>query len=137
MMSTPFQIYFLKFMWKIYGMHLRSHMQTLLHAPCMHLRSQKGSHTLRLHFDIFREKFTETNWIFEFLSGKYPISKKIHPKQSPESEVMIVLKSTKFQCFSGNGRMVFKVSSKIYLDIIHYKKIKWICVDISMVFILH
>jgi hypothetical protein len=25
------------------GMHLRSHMQTLLYAPCMHLRSQKGS----------------------------------------------------------------------------------------------
>jgi hypothetical protein len=33
--------------------------------------------------------------------------------------------------------MVFKVSSKVYLDIIQYKKIKWICVDISMVHILH
>jgi hypothetical protein len=50
---------------------------------------------------------------------------------------MIFLKSTKFQHFSGNGRTVFKISSKLYLDIIHYKKIKWICVDISMMHILH
>jgi hypothetical protein len=50
---------------------------------------------------------------------------------------MIILKSKKFQHFSGNDRMVFKVSSKIYLDILHYKKIEWICVDISMVHILH
>jgi hypothetical protein len=56
-------------------------------------------------------------------------------KQSPESEVIIVLKSTKFQHFSGNDRTVFKISSKIYLDIIHYKKIKWICVEISMMHI--
>jgi hypothetical protein len=63
--------------------------------------------------------------------------KKNRPKRSPESEVMIILKSTKFQHFSGNGRTVFKISSKIYLDIIHYKKIKWICVEISMMHILH
>jgi hypothetical protein len=63
--------------------------------------------------------------------------KKNHPKRSPESEVMIVLKSTKFQRFSRNGHTVFKVLSKIYLDIIHYKKIKWICVEISMMHILH
>jgi hypothetical protein len=62
--------------------------------------------------------------------------KKNRPKRSPESEVMIILKSTKFQHFFGNGRTVFKISSKIYLDIFHYKKIKWICVDISMVHIL-
>jgi hypothetical protein len=60
-----------------------------------------------------------------------------HPKRSWESEAMIVLKSTKFQHFSGNNRTVFKISSKIYLDIIHYKKIKWICVEISMMDILH
>jgi hypothetical protein len=53
------------------------------------------------------------------------------------SEVMIILKSTKFQHFSGNSCTVFKVKSKLYLDIFHYKKIKWICVDISMVHILH
>jgi hypothetical protein len=63
--------------------------------------------------------------------------KKNHPKRSPKSEVMNVLKSTKFQHFSGNGRTVFKISSKIYLDIIHYNKIKWICVEISMMHILH
>jgi hypothetical protein len=50
---------------------------------------------------------------------------------------MIVLKSTKFQRFSGTVSTIFKVSSKIYLDIIHYKKIKWICVEISMVHLLH
>jgi hypothetical protein len=50
---------------------------------------------------------------------------------------MIVLKSTKFRHFSGNGCTVFKISSKIYLDIIHYEKIKWICVEISMMHILH
>jgi hypothetical protein len=32
--------------------------------------------------------------------------------------------------------MVFKVLSKIYLDIVHYKKRKWICVDISMMHLL-
>jgi hypothetical protein len=50
---------------------------------------------------------------------------------------MIFLKSTKFQRFSGNGGTVFKISSKLYLDIIHYKKRKWICVDISMMHLLH
>jgi hypothetical protein len=50
---------------------------------------------------------------------------------------MIVLKSTKFLRFSGNGRTVFKISSKLYLDIINYKKIKWICLEISMVHIIH
>jgi hypothetical protein len=50
---------------------------------------------------------------------------------------MIASKSTKFQHFSGNGRTVFKISSKIYLDIIHYKKIKWISVEISMIHLLH
>jgi hypothetical protein len=50
---------------------------------------------------------------------------------------MIFLKSIKFQRFSRNGRTVFKISSKLYLDIIHYKKIKWICLEISMIHILH
>jgi hypothetical protein len=44
---------------------------------------------------------------------------------------MIVSKSTKFQRFSGNGHTVFKISSKIYLDIIHYKKIKYMCGNIN------
>jgi hypothetical protein len=63
--------------------------------------------------------------------------KKNYSKWSPESEFMIILKSTKFQHFSGNDRTVFKISSKIDLDIIHYKNIKWICVEISMMHILH
>jgi hypothetical protein len=32
---------------------------------------------------------------------------------------------------------IFKISSKLCLDIFHYKKIKWICVEILMVHILH
>ena len=52
------------------------------------------------------------------------------PKQSPGSEVKIILKSTKFQRFSGNGHTIFKILSKLYLDIFHYKNIKSICVDI-------
>ena len=63
--------------------------------------------------------------------------KKNHPKRSLGTEVMIVSKSTKFQRFSRNGRTIFKIPSKIYLDIIHYKKIKWICVEISIMHILH
>jgi hypothetical protein len=43
---------------------------------------QKGDTHIRLNSDIFLEQFTKTNWIFEFLSGKYPISK----KQSSETE---------------------------------------------------
>jgi hypothetical protein len=50
---------------------------------------------------------------------------------------MIILKSTKFQRFFGNGRMFFKVSSKLYLDLLHYKKRKWICMDILKVHLLH
>jgi hypothetical protein len=58
-------------------------------------------------------------------------------KRSLGSEVMIVLKSTKFQRFFRKRPHVFKISSKLCLDIFHYKKIKWICVEISMVHILH
>jgi hypothetical protein len=79
---------------------------------------------IRIHTVIFLAQFAETNWIFEFLLGKYPISKNNRLKQSLGTEVMIVSKSTIFLCFSGNGCTVFKISSKIYLDIIHYKKIK-------------
>jgi hypothetical protein len=63
--------------------------------------------------------------------------KKNRLKQSRGSEVMIVLKSTKFQHFSRNSHTVFKIASKLYLDLIHYKKRKWICVEISMVHLLH
>jgi hypothetical protein len=87
---------------------------------------------------IFSEKILQKQ--IGFLNStreNIQFQKNNYPKQSPESEFMIVLKSTKFQHFFGNGCMVFKISSKIYLDIIHYKKIKWICVKISMMHILH
>jgi hypothetical protein len=98
---------------------------------------KKGAAHIRLNSDIFLAQFAKTNWIFEFLLRKYQIKKKNRPKRSPGSEVMIILKSTKFQHFSRNDRTVFKVSSKLYLDILHYKKRKWICVDISMMHLLH
>jgi hypothetical protein len=41
-----------------------------------------GSTHIILNFDIFYEKFSETKWIFELFSGKYPISK----NKSPETE---------------------------------------------------
>jgi hypothetical protein len=43
---------FLKFMWKIYGMHLRSHMQTLLHASQESKRELRTSDVIL----IFSEK---------------------------------------------------------------------------------
>jgi hypothetical protein len=82
---------------------------------------------------IYRKKNGYLNSSWENIQ----FQKKNRPKWSPKSEVIIILKSTKVQHFSGNGRTAFKISSKIYLDIIHYKKIKWICVEISMVHILH
>jgi hypothetical protein len=87
---------------------------------------------------IFSENFFQKQ--IGYLNSSWEISnfkKTNRPKWSPKSEVMIILKSTKFQHFSRNRCMVFKISSKLYLDIFHYKKIKWICVDISMVNILH
>ena len=81
----------------------------------------------------FQKKIAYLNFSWENIQFK----KKNHSKWSPRSKVMIVLKSRKFQRFSGNDDTIFKISSKIYLDIIHYKKIKWICVEISMIHILH
>jgi hypothetical protein len=109
------------------------------HACTMHTSQEtKGESCTSDSILIFYDKkIVEKNWIFEFLLETYPISKKNRPKQSSESEVMIILKSTKFQCFSENGRMVFKISSKLYLDLLHYNKRKWISMDISMVHLLH
>ena len=52
-MSTPFHICFVNFMWNIYCIHLRSHMQTLFHVQNMHLRRQKGSHAHQTQFWYF------------------------------------------------------------------------------------
>jgi hypothetical protein len=50
-------------------------------ATCMRhafLSKSKNEIThFRFTYDIFEEKFAETNWIFAFLLEKYPISKKI------------------------------------------------------------
>ena len=48
--------------------------------------------------------------------------KKNRLKRSPESEVRIISKSTKFQRFSRNDDTVFKISSKIYLYIFHSRR---------------
>jgi hypothetical protein len=121
-------------------------MQTLFHAPCMHLRRQKcmhlrrpkrGSHTSD-SIMIFYEKNLQKQIGYLNSSRKnIQFQKKNRLKRSPGSEVMSILKSTKFQHFSRNGRTIFKVSSKLHLDILHYKKRKWICVDISLVHLLH
>ena len=109
-------------------------MQTLLHAPCMHVRRQKESHAHQMALWYFSEKNLQKQ--IEYLNSSWEniqFQKQNRPKRSPESEVMIILKSTKFHHFSGNGCTVFK----IYLDVIHYKNINWICVEISMMHILH
>jgi hypothetical protein len=54
---------------------------------------------------------------------------------------MSVLKSTNFKHFSGNDCVIYKVSLKIHmlrdLDLLHCNKRKWICMDISLVHLLH
>jgi hypothetical protein len=60
-----------------------------------------------------------------------------HLKWISGSEVMNILKSTNFQKFSGNNRVVCKVSSKLHMDINIYNNIKWICAKISLMHLLH
>jgi hypothetical protein len=40
------------------------------------LKGKNGVGHFRLYSENFYLEFVETNWIFEFLSEKYPISKK-------------------------------------------------------------
>jgi hypothetical protein len=114
-------------MWKIYGMHPRSHMQTLLHASEETKREPRTSKSILIFSEPNLQK--QIGYL-NFSRENIQFQKTNHPKWSSETEVMNISKSTKFQHFSGNDRTVFKISSKIYLDIIHYKKIKWICVEI-------
>jgi hypothetical protein len=105
-----------------------------MHASQVTKREPRTSDAILIFFEKHLQKqigYLNSSW------ENIQFQKKNRPKWSLESEVMIVLKSTKVQHFSGNGRTVFKISSKIYLDIIHHKKIKWICVEISMMHILH
>jgi hypothetical protein len=124
-------------MCKIYGMHLKSHMQTLFHAQCMHFRREKSQPRTSDSIMIFsRKNLQKQVGYLNSFQENIQFQNNNRSKRSSGSEVMIILKSTKFQCFSENGHTVFKVSSKIYLDLLHYKKRKWICVDISMVHLL-
>jgi hypothetical protein len=107
-----------------------------MHHACI-LGDKKGAVHIRHNSYIFEKNLQKQIGYLNSSCENIQFQQKNRPKWSPEREVMIILKSTKFQHFSGNGYMVFKVSSKIYLDIIHYKKIKWICVEISMMHILH
>ena len=91
---------------------------------------KKGATHIRRHYDIFWKKLQKKIGYLNSSQENIQFKKKNHPKRSSGSEVMIILKSTKFQHFSGNSCMVFKIPSKHYLDLLHYKKRKWICVDI-------
>jgi hypothetical protein len=108
--------------------------------PCaMHAsqETKKEPHTLDSIL-IFSEKILQKQTGYLNSSREdIQFQKNNRPKESSRSEVMIILKSTKFQRFSGNDRTVFKISSKLYLDILYYKKKKWICVNISIVHLLH
>jgi hypothetical protein len=46
------------------------------------LGKKKRAAHFRLRFKVLRAEFGKTNWVFEFLSEKYPISK----KKSAETE---------------------------------------------------
>ena len=137
MMSTPFNFLFMNFMWNIYGMHLKSHMQTLFHALCMQLRRQKEATHIRLNYDIFREKFSEKNWIFEFLSGKYPISKNKFSEMESGKWSYDHFKINKISAFFRKRPHGFQNFIQTLFGYFHYKKMKWICVGMSMMHILH
>jgi hypothetical protein len=50
MMSNSFQICFLNFLWKIYGMHLRGHVQTLFYSDIFpHMEGLYSVHQVDLH----------------------------------------------------------------------------------------
>jgi hypothetical protein len=114
-----------------------SHVDTFactMHACQETKRERRTLDTILIFYDKHLQK--KIGYL-NFSRENIQFQKKNRPIRSLGTEVMIVSKSTKFQHFSGNSRTVFKISSKIYLDIIHYKKIKWICVEISMMHILH
>jgi hypothetical protein len=107
---------------------------------CTMNSSQESKRELRTLDDILIFSKNNLQNLIGYLNSSrenIQFQKKNRLKQSPEREVMIVSKSTKFQHFSGNDRTILKVLSKIYLDIGHYKKRKWICVEISVIHLLH
>jgi hypothetical protein len=64
------------------------------------LGKKKRAAHFKLKYESLEDKFGKTNWVFEFLSEKYPIKKKNHLKWSLGSKVMNILNSTVFQGFS-------------------------------------
>jgi hypothetical protein len=69
------------------------------------LGEKKRAAHFRFRSKVLRAEFGKTNWVFEFLSEKYPISKKKNqPKRSSGSKVMSILNSAFFQGFSGKRR---------------------------------
>jgi hypothetical protein len=68
------------------------------------LGKKKRAAHFRFKYKVLRDEFGKKNWVFEFLSEKYPISKKKNqPKRSSGSKVMSVLNSAVFQGFSENN----------------------------------
>jgi hypothetical protein len=96
-----------------------------------------GPHTLDSFLTFSKNNLQKQIGHFNSYRKNTKFKKKKRLKQSLGSEVISILKSTKFQCFSGNDCMIFKVSSKLHLNIIHYKNRKWIYVDISLVHLLY
>jgi hypothetical protein len=138
MMYTPFQIFFSEIhVEDIWHASQESHPDTF--ACTMHAsqESKREPCTSDAILIFYENKLQKQIGYLNSSRENIQFQKNNHSKRSPETEVMIISKSTKFQHFSRNDRTVFKISSKIYLDIIHYKKIKWICVEISMMHILH
>jgi hypothetical protein len=84
-----------------------------MHASQESKREPRTSDAIMIFFEKNLQKkigYLNSSW------ENIQFQKKNRPKRSPESEVMIILKSTQFQRFSENSRTVFKISSKIYLD---------------------
>jgi hypothetical protein len=74
---------------------------------------KKGVAHFRLSYTNLCYEFVETNWIFSFLSEKYPISKKNRPKRSLGNQDINILNLEKFQGFS---RKRNDLQSKLFLQ---------------------
>jgi hypothetical protein len=71
--------------------------------------------------ETFCSEFVENNWIFDFLSENYPISKKNRPKRSLESKVISILNSLIFRVFFfGKNRVICTMSYFYTLVFVEY-----------------
>jgi len=101
-----------------------------MHHACLLGEKMRAVH-IRFNYDTFEKQLQKQIGYLNSSRKNIQFQKNNHSKWTLGSEVMIILKSTKFQRLFGNGCIVFKISSKLYFDILHYKKRKWICVEIS------